>query len=168
MGAQALQAATGRDHAGWRTLLTDAGALEWSHAQTARWLVEIQGVDGWWAQGITVDFEQACKGRLPGQKGDGTFSASATRTIPLPRLEALSAVAALVTERFGERYAENLAASMPVIRWRLLDGTRLAAAAQPEARSGTPVNLTLDKLASPEALAAAKADLVDLLTRAAG
>lgn len=92
MGADALRAATGRDHEGWRTVLAEAGALDWSHAETARWLVDTQGVSGWWAQGITVDFEQARKGRLPGQKSDGTFATSVTRTIPGERLEALAAV----------------------------------------------------------------------------
>ena len=38
-------AATRRDHEGWRELLAEAGAMDWSHAQTARWLVEEQGVE---------------------------------------------------------------------------------------------------------------------------
>src|SRR5690606_3567897 len=87
MGAEALRAATGRTHAEWRELLEGAGALEWSHKQTAEWLVREHGVDGWWAQGITVDFEQDRKGRLPGQQADGSFSVSKTRTIAGERLE---------------------------------------------------------------------------------
>lgn len=166
MGAEALRAATGRDHEGWRDLLAEAGALGWSHGETARWLVEEQGVDGWWAQGITVDFEQARKGRLPGQQPDGTFTTSATRTIPGERLEALAAVKESVQSVHGEASAMNLAASMPVVRWKLADGTRLAAAAGPERASGTPVTLTLEKLASHEAIAAAKEALVRLLESA--
>ena len=68
MGSEALRAATGRTHEQWRELLAGAGALEWPHKQIAEWLVREHGVDGWWAQGITVDFEQEHKGRLPGQQ----------------------------------------------------------------------------------------------------
>ncbi|MDO5504580.1 MAG: hypothetical protein Q4G67_15560, partial [Actinomycetia bacterium] len=136
MGAEAMRAATGRDHEGWRDLLTEAGAMGWTHAQTARWLVEEQGVDGWWAQGITVDFEQARKGRLPGQKSDGTFATSATRTIPGERLEALASVKESVQAVHGEPSGMNLAASMPNVRWKLTDGSRLAAAAGDERASG--------------------------------
>ncbi len=166
MGADAMRAATGRDHEQWRDLLTEAGAMDWDHPSTARWLVEQHGVDGWWAQGITVDFEQARKGRLPGQQKDGTFSASITRTIPGSRLAALQAVAAIVTEAHGEPHGQNLAASIPVIRWRLPDGTRLAAAAQLENTTGTPINLTLDRLGSHDLVEGAKKDLLALLDSA--
>lgn len=166
MGPEAMRAATGRDHEGWRELLAEAGALGWSHAQTARWLVEEQGVDGWWAQGITVDFEQARKGRLPGQKSDGTFATSATRTIPGERLEALASVKEAVQSVHGEPSGMNLGASMPNVRWRLADGTRLAAAAGDERASGTPVTLTHERLPSHEAVAGAKEALVAILESA--
>lgn len=162
-GREAMRAATGRDHEGWRELLAAAGAMDWSHAQTARWLVEEHGVDGWWAQGITVDFEQARKGRLPGQQRKGTFTASATRTIPGERLAALASVKESVQAVHGEPSGMNLAASMPVVRWRLADGTRLAAAAGAERSTGTPVTLTHERLASSELVAPAKAHLVELL-----
>ncbi len=101
MGPEALRAATGRDHEGWRALLLDAGAKAWPHARIARWLVEEHGVDGWWAQGIAVDLEQAHQGRLPGQQADGTFTAARTRTIPGDRLEAPDRVRAEVETRHG-------------------------------------------------------------------
>lgn len=166
MGADAMRAATGRDHEAWRALLTEAGALTWDHASTARWLIDEQGVDPWWAQGITVDFEQACKGRLPGQRADGTFSASITRTIPGSRLATLEAVAAVVTAAHGAPHGQNLAATMPVIRWRLPDGTRLAVAAQLENATGTPINLTLERLGSHALVGGAKKDLLALLDSA--
>lgn len=168
MGADALRAATGRDHEGWRTVLAEAGALDWSHAETARWLVDTQGVSGWWAQGITVDFEQARKGRLPGQKSDGTFATSVTRTIPGARLEALAAVKESVQAVHGDPSAINLAASMPVVRWKLAGGGRLSAAAGAENSSGTPVTLTREKLASADEVAPAKEALVELLEAAKG
>lgn len=168
MGSEALRAATGRGREEWRDLLQAAGALEWSHKATAEWLVREHGVDGWWAQGITVDFEQDRKGRLPGQQADGSFSVSRTRTIPSERLEALAAVRAAVEAQHGEAHGENLAASHPVVRWRLDDGRRLAAAAQPRNQSGTPVSLTFEKLPDAEAMEAAKAEIAALFDAAAG
>lgn len=168
MGPEALRAATGRAHEEWRELLAAAGALEWSHRATADWLVREHGVDPWWAQGITVDFEQERKGRLPGQQADGTFAVSRTRTVPGERLEALAAVRTAVEALHGEAHGENLAASQPVVRWRLADGRRLAAAAQTPNRSGTPIAVTIEKVADAAATDAAKAEIAAILDAAAG
>lgn len=163
MGADALRRATGHDHAQWREILSAHGAMDMTHTQIATYLVDEHGVDGWWAQGITVDYEQACKGRLPGQMKDGTFTSSVTRTIPGARLDALGAVADAVTAVHGDRHGENLKASQPVVRWRLADGTRIAAAAQPEKPTGTPVTLTWEKLPGQERATSAKGEMVALL-----
>lgn len=68
----------GRDH--WFGLLDQAGAREWPHPRIASFLTG-QGVSGWWAQNITVAYEQERGLRLPGQRPDGTFDASASRTL---------------------------------------------------------------------------------------
>ncbi|GEK79608.1 hypothetical protein [Agrococcus baldri] len=165
---QALLAATGRSREAWRELLETAGALEWSHKATAEWLVREHGVDGWWAQGITVDFEQARKGRLPGQQADGTFVVSKTRTVPGQRLDALATVRAAIEARHGPAHGENLAASYPVVRWRLDDGTRLSAAAQQPGKSGTGVNLTFEKLPDPAAMEVAADEIAAIFADVAG
>ncbi|MDR7233118.1 hypothetical protein [Agrococcus sp. BE272] len=167
MGPAALQAATGRTHEQWRDLIEGAGGLEWTHRATVDWLVGEHGVDPWWAQGITVDFEQDRKGRLPGQQADGTFTVARTRTVPGERLAALAAVRAAVEARHGAPHRESLAAAQPVVRWRLGDGTRLAAAAQQPNRSGTPVSVTIERLPDAEAMAAAKAE-IDAIFAAVG
>lgn len=166
MGPEALRNATGRDHVEWRQLLTDAGALDWDHATIAKHLVEAHGVDGWWAQGIKVDFEQACKGRLPGQRADGTFSAQKTATVPGEPLDALALVANAVSGRHGEPHGQSLGAKMPNVRWRLSDGTRLAASVQGRNKGGIPVNLTWEKLPTAEAALLAKAELEEILEEA--
>ena len=159
MGPEAMRAATGRSHHEWRDLLEAAGALEWPHRRIADWLVAEHGVEPWWSQGITVDFEQDRKGRLPGQQADGTFSVSRTRTVPGERLDALAVVRAEVERRHGPAHAENLAAAQPVVRWRLGDGTRLAAAAGQPNRTGTPVTLTIERMPDASALQTAKAEI---------
>lgn len=167
LGDEALRQATGRGREEWRAHLLETGAREWDHARIARHLVEVEGVDGWWAQGITVDFEQAHQGRLPGQQKDGTFSVSVTRTLPAARLEALDAVTTAVTARHGEPHSANRAARYPVVRWRLDDGTRLSATAQPEKATGTPVSLTRERLPGHPEMEGAREELVALLEEVA-
>jgi len=81
---EALAEATGRHYEGWFELLDGWGAQERRHGEMARWLVDEQGVPGWWAQTVTVAYEQARGLRLPGQQPDGTFDASATKTVGVP------------------------------------------------------------------------------------
>ncbi|BAU31645.1 hypothetical protein [Microcella alkaliphila] len=54
--------ATGRRSADWYGMLDAAGARDWPHKQIAGHLVAAHGVDGWWAQSITVGYEQAAGG----------------------------------------------------------------------------------------------------------
>lgn len=81
VGDERVVAATGRTRAEWFALLDDAGARAWDHGHIARWLGGKHDVDGWWAQGVTVAYEQARGKRAPGQRSDGTFSASASKTL---------------------------------------------------------------------------------------
>lgn len=163
MGTEAMRGATGRGHQDWRDLLDAVGAREWTHKATAQWLVDEHGVSGWWAQGITVDYEQARKGREPGQRADGTFSTQKARTIPGDRLAALDTVAAALACVHGEPTGANRTAAMPNVRWRLPDGTRLHAAAGLPTASGTPITITQEKLPSAEAAAAAKESFAEIL-----
>lgn len=80
-------AATGRTRTEWFALLDRAGAQDWDHGHIARWLGGKHDVDGWWAQSVTVAYEQARGLREPGQRSDGTFAASATKTVRAPLAE---------------------------------------------------------------------------------
>lgn len=75
--------ATGRDWDEWCDLI-DAwpGHLD-GHTAIARHLQDDHGIDGWWAQCITVGYERITGLRLPHQMADGTFSVSKTMTISL-------------------------------------------------------------------------------------
>jgi len=74
---------TGRDYAGWFSLLDERGAVHRSHTEIAAWLGRDQGVPAWWAQSVTVAYEQARGLRVPGQKKDG-FAVSVSRTVRAP------------------------------------------------------------------------------------
>ena len=76
----AMRRGTGRGHEEWFALLDAWGATERRHPETARWLRETHEVSGWWAQGITVDYERARGIRSRHQMGDG-YSIGVTRTI---------------------------------------------------------------------------------------
>ncbi|WP_052367231.1 hypothetical protein [Paraoerskovia marina] len=86
-GDDAVLAATGRRRAQWFEILDAAGAREMRHPAIAALLVESHDVDGWWAQSVTVAYEQARGLRRPGQRADGTYEVNASRTIAASRAE---------------------------------------------------------------------------------
>jgi uncharacterized protein YndB with AHSA1/START domain len=79
---EAVRSKTGKGWEEWFVLLDRAGAREMSHKEIARYLHDRQGVGEWWAQMVTVGYEQARGRRQAHQKTDG-FSASASRTFPV-------------------------------------------------------------------------------------
>ena len=123
IGDDAVRRATGRDRDEWFGLLDDAGAVAWGHREIAEWLVGEQHVDPWWAQSLTVAYEQARGIRRPGQRQDGTFEASVTRTVDLGTEAALRALAAIVTLQLDvDPLALNLTAKHPTARFPLDEG----------------------------------------------
>ena len=81
---EAVERATGRGYEAWFDLLDTWGAAERKHGEIAAWLMDEHGVDGWWAQTVTVEFERARGLREPGGGRDGLFSASASKTVAVP------------------------------------------------------------------------------------
>ena len=75
---------TGNTWADWFKLLDKWGAKEKKHAEIARWIATEHEVDGWWAQQVTVAYEQERGMRAPGQRSDGTYSVSASKTMNVP------------------------------------------------------------------------------------
>ena len=52
-----------------------------THAQIAQRLQDTGDVAHWWAQTLTVAYEQHIGRRVPGQASDGTFQVSTSRTV---------------------------------------------------------------------------------------
>jgi hypothetical protein len=75
---------TGRGWDEWFALLDAWGAVRRPHPEIARWLVEEHAVGGWWAQGVTVAYEQARGLRDPGQRRGGLYEVNATKTVAVP------------------------------------------------------------------------------------
>jgi hypothetical protein len=102
----ALANATGHAWEHWFALLDEWGALSRPHKEIARWLHREHGVPGWWAQGVTVGYEQARGLRAPGERPDG-FSVSASKTVDV------------AVERLWEAWADE------ALRERWLPGAEL-------------------------------------------
>ena len=93
-----ILAATGMAFAEWATLLDAEGARALSHKQIADLIFATGNSSGWWAQTITVAYEQHIGRRLPGQRADGRFSASILRALPVSAAEAFVAWRALIAD----------------------------------------------------------------------
>ena len=86
----ATEKATGHSNEEWFARLDDWGAAQRTHAEIARWLAENEGVSNWWAQMLTVAYEQARGRRLPHERPDG-FRITASKTIAVPLSELFTA-----------------------------------------------------------------------------
>jgi hypothetical protein len=101
---EVIRANTGHSWDEWFMLLDEWGAAERPHTEIARWVHQEHGVGGWWAQGVTVAYEQARGLRAPGQRRGGHFEVSASKTVAVP------------VERLYEAFAD------PAVRERWLPG----------------------------------------------
>jgi hypothetical protein len=81
MSDAAIREKTGKTWPEWRKVLDAWGAADKPHDAIARYVHEELGVDGWWAQGVTVGYERMIGRREVGQKADGSFAASASKTV---------------------------------------------------------------------------------------
>ncbi|CRK55618.1 hypothetical protein [Alloactinosynnema sp. L-07] len=110
---EATRNGTGREREEWFALLDKWGATTRTHTQIARWLFETHGVTGWWAQSITVAYEQARGMREPGQRCDGKFAASVSKTMTVaPEL----ATAAFTDEVLREQWLPDVDLTLRTVR----------------------------------------------------
>jgi hypothetical protein len=157
VGDDAVREATGKDRAEWFALLDEARASTWSHKAIASWLASEHDVDAWWSQGITVAYEQARGIRRPGQRQDGTFEATVSRTVDLDTSDALRALAAVVTlELDVDPLALNLTAKHPTARFPLDGGEFVLASASPAGAGRSSMSLTWGRMPDGSRLAHVK------------
>lgn len=91
--AQAVISATGHDHDYWYARFDAWQATRHQHKEIVAWLMAEQGVDSWWAQSITVGYEQARGLRAPGSGRNGLFQVSASKTVAVSVDDAFAAFA---------------------------------------------------------------------------
>ena len=77
---------TGRGWEDWFDLLDDWGGQERTHREIARWVAEQQGIEplAWNAQAVAAGYELARGLRVPGERADGSFTATASKTVAVP------------------------------------------------------------------------------------
>jgi hypothetical protein len=163
MSDSKLAAATGRVRAEWHAVLDAAGAREWKHPQIAAWLQSEHEVDGWWAQGITVGYEQAIGRRLPGQTADGTFAGSVTKTFAGKRADNVSSMLAALENRLGEPTTVAPDSPWSTARWSEGNVATVAAIAE-SAHGKTVVSLTRSRIVDGDSLGAEKDRLRAILS----
>ena len=161
----------GWDH--WFRLLDGWGATGRSHTDIARFIRDEQGVDGWWAQAVTVGYERARGLRARHQTTRG-FEVSVSKTVAAPR-EAVWA--AFLEPRRRGRWLEagdlgSRRRAGPVGRSATFDvpsnGTRVAVAVDPRADGRSTVTVTHEGLADAQAVEAQRAAWKERLARLAG
>src|SRR3954447_18993179 len=97
---------TGRGWEEWFDVLDEWGAADRPHKEIARWVagqLDIPAL-GWNAEAIAVSYERARGGRAIGERSDGTFTATASKTVAVP-VEAL--YDAFADEALRERTAKR-------------------------------------------------------------
>ncbi|MBM7505435.1 hypothetical protein ACFPER_18265 [Agromyces aurantiacus] len=165
-GDRSVREATGRSREDWFATLDDVGAAEWRHAEIAAWLAGDQGVDPWWSQHVTVAYEQARGIRDPGQRQDGSFEASVSRTVPLEPVAALDALADVVTAETGvEPLARNTGARHPTARFHLDGGEFVLAGSSPRDGGRSSISLTWGRMPDGSRIADVKAAMREWLAR---
>lgn len=160
--------ATGKAPAEWFTILDGRGARDLPHREIAMLLHEAFGVTGWWSQMLTVEYEKHIGRRETGQRQDGRYEASVTRTLPgdmdavLQRWLARLPAGAPDDGFDGVAFAgpPRLGGTQKRRAWRvaLADATRVEATVS--AKPGTPASLlavTHSKLGTRTELARWKA-----------
>jgi hypothetical protein len=83
-----LKEKTGCTWERWVKALDHKQAHTWPHREIAKYVHEKYKIPGWWAQTVTVGYERIKGLRAIGQRRDGSFEASKSKTfaVPLARL----------------------------------------------------------------------------------
>lgn len=163
MSEEAVLDGTAQGWAHWLAVIDATGGRDMSHAEIAAWL-RTQDVPGWWCQMVAVGYERMIGRRAVGQRCDGEFAASASKTYAGDKDEALAAWLSLVAER--TEFAGALATSEPRVtqseKWRywrvdLEGGSRATVHFSDKAAGKATIGVDHQKLASKEAADEAKA-----------
>ncbi len=163
---ESIVRATGRGSGDWFKLLDDWGASERRHPEIARWLMDEHGVDGWWAQNLTVSYERARGLRARHQMTTG-FAIAVTRTV---NVEADQLLAAFTDAEVRQRWLPDgtleqrptRAANAARFDWSE-PPSRVVVTVVPRAPGKTTVALQHERLPDAETADRLKADWRDRL-----
>ena len=154
-----IAARTGRTWQEWVRVLDADNAAAMPHRDIARLLRDRHGVGSWWSQSVTVGYERIKGLREPGQRRDGVYEASKSRTfdVPVGRLFRAWFVAATRRRWIGEPATVRTARAPKAMRLQWPDGTLVIAGFTAKGAGRSVVALTHTKLASRAAADGARA-----------
>ena len=153
---KAIEKATGQPWSVWLDRLEQMSARDLSHKEIAARLVADYDVPGWWAQSLTVRYEQVVGRRQTGQSNDGSFSVSVSKTLPGSLNEAMLWWLKKVQSRTEFNGVAIVSSSTTETeKWRnyrvaLKDGSRVVVGIYAKSPIKAGLGLQHDKLASHE------------------
>lgn len=157
MSDAAITSKTGRSWADWVRLLDRERAAGQPHRQIARFVSSL-GTPAWWTQTVTVGYERIKGLREKGQRRDGGYEASRSRTfnVPVPAL-----FDAFANARKRKRWLEStftIRSATPLKRMRVTctDNTVVQVGFFPKGPGKTAVAVQHQKLADRAAVDATK------------
>jgi len=155
---EAIEKGTGKPWSEWLKFLDGINAKDLTHKEIAEKVRE-HGSDGWWAQGITVAYEQHIGRRVPGQDSSGEFSVSVTKTMNGNMDTALEAWIRLAGDRseFNDVSVAEPGEISKTDKWRywratLSDDTRVLVTTTDKSPGKSSLTVTSEKLPSAEAV----------------
>ncbi|MEU0493117.1 hypothetical protein ABZ249_28150 [Nocardiopsis sp. NPDC006139] len=158
VSSDAVRERTGRGYDEWFAVLDAWGATGRTHKEIAAHLVRERDVAGWWAQSLTVAYEQERGMRAPGQRKDG-YSANASKTVRAPAEEVFAALSEKdVRERWLADLDLTVRSDNPPKRVTadLGDGTRVVFYLTARDADRVSVAVEQSRLADPDAATGAK------------
>jgi hypothetical protein len=158
VSTEAIGRKTGRSWEEWLAFLEQVGAADLSHKEIARLIKDTGDASGWWAQTITVAFEQHIGRRAPGQMADGSLQVSASRTLPgAPEeiyarlLEHLRGMSALAGVDLAGEPRTSVTDKRRYWRATLTDGSAVTIAVEAKGSGKSLVAVSHEKLSDSEA-----------------
>lgn len=156
---EVIRANTGRGWDDWVSLIDAWPGHDDGHGAVATWLQQEHGVDGWWAQSVTLGWERITGRRLRHQRADGTFTANRSATITVDHV----ALRELLLDEdgravlFGDLEPELRSRPTSKVLRIGLGGGIAQIAVDPKDGGRAAVHVMHEKLASPEDVTAWKA-----------
>ena len=153
MSDASIKAKTGCNWERWVKSLDRWGADKKSHREIVDMVSKTWKIDGWWSQTVTVGYERIKGLRARGQRRDGSYEATKSRTFDVPVKTLYDAWAdKSVRDRWlaSENVKVRTATAPKSIRLGLADGSILAVGFLPKGKTKSAVAVTQNKLPDKE------------------
>jgi uncharacterized protein YndB with AHSA1/START domain len=157
MSDETVETKTGRNWEAWVRLLDAANAAEKPHGEIAAYVSSL-GTPSWWTQTVTVGYERIRGLRARGQRRDGGYEASKSRTFNVPLERLYRAFADARTRRRWLGVKVTVKSATPEKRMRILwdDGTQVQIGFLAKGASKSAVAIQHEKLPDKAAAEAMK------------